>query len=195
MYWCAFPILFTGYTPELLLVRQNDLLSSNNKNLDWNESIRDKNSIFVGMIEGYRNEVTTILDAHAIVTYPIDVVLLKFRKEFRRYLIHYLYTLAGLLPVMTFAIVWDEQEGYTENDIPSSPIVDVKPVSDELLTSIDGNRKQMKLESPPEVRQQILSKMNTPVWSGVQATASEHVCNSHPMMPQTAVMSLKAKIC
>lgn len=100
-------------------------MSSANKNVEYNESICEKNSSFVHIVEVYRDKTATTLKANATVANPVHVIFFNFMKEFCRCLSDHGHTLAGLLPVTIFSIVQDKEEVYTESKRYPISIVDV----------------------------------------------------------------------
>lgn len=137
--------------------------------------------IFLGMLKAHSNKTATALKANAITAYSVHVVLLNSTKEFLWNLIEHGHTFADLLPSM-ISDLGQDQELYTGSDMFHNLIVDVVRLSDDLPARTDRNEKPVKLQILYEARRQILSPLNTQVWSGFQGTACAKVWNCQPMI-------------
>lgn len=74
------------------------------------------------MVHAYSDRIATTMNADETVACSVHVVQVNFKNEFRRYLIHHEYTLAGLLPVSTLNICTKEEVGNTRSGLYSNPV-------------------------------------------------------------------------
>lgn len=95
---------------EKLSVHKNRMFQQGKSDALWNESVSELISCFLGMVQIYKDKITTVLKAGYSVAYPVHSVVPNFSKTFRLYLVHHDHTPVGILSVFSLLVLIGQEE-------------------------------------------------------------------------------------